>query len=319
MSWKKKLAAGTILAGAATVTIHMINKMIYFSATLDNLLSNPSGSFYEWKFGKIYYTKKGEGKPILLIHDLNTCSSSYEWNKVVDELSKSNTVYCMDLLGCGRSEKPCLTYTNFLYVQLITDFIKHVIGEKTDVIATGESGAFTIAACKNDSSIIEQIIMVNPYKLELLSKIPTKRTKIVTWLINLPIVGTFLYNILNKRDNIESLFINNYYYNTDKIDEEILKTYYEAAHSGDSSSKYLFASLKGSYTTINIPFCLQELNNSIYIIAGKENPFYKEYAEEYKVILPSIEIIDFEEAKYLPQLENPEDFIEQVNILFSIE
>ena len=94
------------------------------------------GSYYEWKFGKIYYTKKGDGKPLLLIHDLTTSSSAYEWNKVIDKFSKTNTVYCLDLLGCGRSDKPNLTYTNYLYVQLLTDFIKHVIGDKTDIIAT---------------------------------------------------------------------------------------------------------------------------------------------------------------------------------------
>ena len=187
MSWKKKLAAGTALLGLSTLTIHMINKFVYFSATLDNLLSNPSGSYYEWKFGKIYYIKKGDGKPLLLIHDLTTSSSAYEWNKVIDKFSKTNTVYCLDLLGCGRSDKPNLTYTNYLYVQLLTDFIKHVIGDKTDIIATGESGSFAIAACQNDPTIIDQIVLVNPPNIKLLSKIPSKRTKVLTRFINLPI------------------------------------------------------------------------------------------------------------------------------------
>ena len=168
MSWKKNLFIGTALAGATTLTIHLINKFIYFSATLDNLLSNPSGSYYEWKFGKIYFTKTGEGKPILLIHDLNTFSSAHEWYFIKDQLSKTNTVYCIDLLGCGRSDKPNLIYTNYLYVQLISDFIKHVIGEKCDVIATGESGSFAVAACQNDSSIIDKIIMVNPADISIL-------------------------------------------------------------------------------------------------------------------------------------------------------
>ena len=66
MSWKKNLIVGASVAGAATLTIHLINKLVYFSATLDNLLSNPSGSYYNWKFGNIYYTKSGRRK---------TCSS----------------------------------------------------------------------------------------------------------------------------------------------------------------------------------------------------------------------------------------------------
>ena len=64
--------------------------------------------------------KKGEGTPLLLVHDLNCASSNYEWKYVVDDLSKRHTVYAIDLLGCGHSDKPKMTYTNYLYVQLLT-------------------------------------------------------------------------------------------------------------------------------------------------------------------------------------------------------
>ena len=319
MSWKKKLAAGTALAGVSAVTLHMINKFIYFSATLDDLLTNPSGSYYEWRFGKIYYTKKGKGKPLLLIHDLTTYSSAYEWNKVIEHLSKNYTVFSIDLLGCGRSDKPNLTYTNYMYVQLITDFIKHVIGDKTDVIATGESGSFVLAACQNDNSIVNQIVLVNPASIELLGKIPTKRSKCLSWLINTPIIGTFVYNMLTKRSDIQALFQMDYYYDFDKVEDNIVRTYYESAHSGNASSKYLFASLTGYYTTINIPHCLESLSNSIYIITGKSNRDNIDFANEYKEILPSIEIVEMDETNYLPQLENAHEFLEQINILLSAE
>ena len=134
MNWKKKLATYASLTVLATFIIHIINKLIYFMSTIDNLLGRKEGLYYEWRFGKIFYTKEGTGKPILLIHDLSACSSEYEWNRIVSDLSKTNTVYTLDLLGCGKSDKPNFTYTNFLYVQLVTDFINNVIGEKADVI-----------------------------------------------------------------------------------------------------------------------------------------------------------------------------------------
>ena len=56
--------------------------------------------------GNIYYTKCGSGKPLLLIHDLHFASSGYEWESIREQLSRSYTVYTLDLLGCGRSEKP---------------------------------------------------------------------------------------------------------------------------------------------------------------------------------------------------------------------
>lgn len=315
MSWKKNLFIGTALAGATTFTIHLINKFVYFSATLDNLLSNPSGSYYEWKFGKVYFTKIGEGKPILLIHDLNTLGSAHEWHLIKDKLAKTNTIYCIDLLGCGRSDKPNLLYTNYLYVQLISDFIKHVIGEKCDVIATGESGSFAVAACQNDSSIIDQIVMINPADIRHLAKVPSKRTKTLTRMINTPIFGTFLYNILTQKKKIEKICKEDYFYNSDLVTESLIDTYYETAHSGNASSKYLFASIAGRYTTVNVRHCLKSLNNSIFIVIGDKIKEKEESAKLYKEILPSIEIEKIDSCKYLPQMESPDYFIQTIHTL----
>lgn len=52
--------------------------------------------------------KTGTGKPILLIHDTDSGASGEEWAKVAKKLAKNNTVYTIDLLGCGRSDKPSI-------------------------------------------------------------------------------------------------------------------------------------------------------------------------------------------------------------------
>ena len=77
----------------------------------------------------------------MLVHDLEPASSSYEWHEVRKRLAKNHTVYTIDLLGFGRSEKPNLTYTNYLYVQLLSDFIKSEIGHRTDILATGDAAS----------------------------------------------------------------------------------------------------------------------------------------------------------------------------------
>ena len=97
-------------------------------------------------------------------------------NKIIDHFSATNTVYSIDLLGCGWSERPILTYTNFLYVQLLTDFIKNVIGEKTDVIVSRDSSPFVLMTCANDDTLIDRIIMINPQSLVSLAKVPSKQS-----------------------------------------------------------------------------------------------------------------------------------------------
>ncbi|MGC4018807.1 MAG: alpha/beta fold hydrolase [Muricomes sp.] len=318
MSWKKKLTSCALLGGTAIGIMHVVNKLVYHISTIDNLLFHKDEKYYDWRFGRIFYTKQGSGSPILLIHDLNVTSSAYEWTKIVDVLSRTNTVYTIDLLGCGRSDKPNLTYTNYLYVQLITDFIKHIIGDKTDIITTGESGTFVLMACANDSEIINKIIMVNPQNLVTLAKVPTKRTKVLRYVISTPIIGTFIYNMLINKRTIEGDFRSRYYYDQNKVEEKSIVTYFEASHKNNARSKHLYASIKSRYTNANIMHCLNRINNSIFIIVGNSNPENMLTANQYQNQLPSIEIVGINKAKHLPQMEVSKEFIEQVKILFEI-
>ena len=135
MKTKNKLITALLLASGAAAGTALLNKYLKITATSKNLLSESQSLCYKWRFGNIHYTKTGTGKPLLLIHDLDYASSGVEWEYLIPMLKDNYTVYTIDLLGCGRSEKPNLTYTNFLYVQLINDFIKSEIGRRTNVIA----------------------------------------------------------------------------------------------------------------------------------------------------------------------------------------
>ena len=316
MSWKKNLALGSAAIGITTLTLHMINKLIYNSALSDST-DTLSGFHYKWKFGNIYYTKQGNGSNLLLIHDWSCYSSSIAWDQVVEELSAFYTVYTIDLLGCGHSDKPNITYTSYMYVQLINDFIKDVIKGNTDIVATGISGAFVIGACQNNSSMINRIILVNPENMEKLSKSPSKISKAWAKIINTPVFGTFLYNIMTKKEEIKKLFYDEYYFNKNNVDEFLLDLYYKNAHTSHADCKYLYSSMIGRYITMNVAHCLKSINNSIFIIAGNGDWANNIHADEYKLILPAIEIMEIENTKHLPQLERHREFIEQVNILLS--
>lgn len=319
MSWKKKLSLATVLVGTSLGTMHVINRLFTYIATADNMLNKENFEYYEWRFGKIAYKKTGHGSPLLLVHDLDVLYSSHEWDKIVNELSKTNTVYSIDLLGCGCSDHPVFTYTNFLYVQLITDFIKHVIGEKTDVIVSGDSSSFVLMACANNNTIINRIAMINPGNLVSLAKIPTKYTRIIRYLLFTPILGTFIYNMLVNKRTISRNFMSALFYDQNKVNEKDILFCFEASHKDKAHSKYLYACKKSRFTNANVLCCLSKLSNSIFIIVGNSNPENMLSASQYQNELPSIEIVGINETKQLPHVEKSEEFIEQIQILFSEE
>ena len=313
---KHKFLTFAALMTGATVAVHFINRTVAAAAQLKQMLHISNEHYFEWRFGNIYYTKKGAGSPILLIHDTLPGSSGYEWNKIEEELTVEHTVYTIDLLGCGRSDKSGITYTNFVYVQMICDFIRNVIGQKTDVIASGLSGSFVAMACHNEKELFNKIMLVNPPSLTQLKQMPTQKDRLLKLALEIPVFGTLVYHMIVSRDNVNNLFIEKMYYNPFHVDSQMTDAYYEAAHKGGYYTRFLYSSLIAKYMNINISHALKALDNSIYIVEGEAEPNGKAITKDYCAANPAIEVSVLKETKHLPHVEAPDAFLEQVKIFF---
>lgn len=302
------------LAGLATVSIHILNRVQYSLTTTKKIINTPEDKYYEWRFGKIRYTQKGNGVPILLLHDLTAGSSSYEFHKIVDQLSKNHEVYTIDFLGYGLSDKPNMTYTNYLYVQLVIDFIKNVIRHRADIIASGDSAPIAVMACHNDPEVFNRLIFINPQNLYNLNHIPSKHTKLMKLLLETPILGTFIFNLLTCQTMFEKDFENQYFFDRQKIKEEYINSYMEASHLTDYNSKFAFASYIGKYMNANIIHPLKEINHSIFIIGGSEKEDNDTILENYQYYNNAIEIHSIPDTKQLPHMEAPEEVLKQLEI-----
>ena len=111
------------------------------------------------------------------------------------------------------------------------------------------------------------------------------------------------------------MLIDDCYYKGHLVSNNTLNSYYHSAHLNNGQGKYLLASINGHYTNINIVPALKKINNSICLIGGKEHDHMDEIIDEYKSFNSSIESAYISNSKYLPQMENPEKFLELVNII----
>ena len=84
------------------------------------------------------YKQEGLGRPLILLHGLPTYS--YLWRNITPGLTYGNTIYSLDLMGFGLSEKPQnQTYSIETYVSQLTKFIENFHLEH--VIAGHDIGA----------------------------------------------------------------------------------------------------------------------------------------------------------------------------------
>ena len=303
---KKSTKFLLLTIGTAITGIYVYNRFIEKTATKHNLLSDLSGEYYTWKHGKIYYTKSGNGSPLLLIHDINSSASSEEWKKIIHRFEKNHTVYTLDLLGCGRSDKPAMEYTNYLYVQLLKDFIKDIIQEKTTVVATNISASSVILTNNIDSELFDKMIFINPVSLKQLNIIPNDKTKLLKRIIELPFIGTFIYNIMNNSKKIDKAFRTEYYENAHLISSSIEDIYYESAHLKQSKGKYLYSSIIGNYLNNSAAHAVKNISTPTLIIGSRELNNYNSDLDDYDKLNENITITKLTNGNLYPHLEIPD-------------
>lgn len=314
-NYKKLLNAG-IISSALLFTTWGINKLIFLRAGMKDMLFCENKHQYSWRFGNIFYTKKGSGSPLLLIHELKCTASADEWKSLINQLSINHTIYALDLIGCGRSEKPKMTYTNYIYVQLINNFIKDVIGAKTDVITSGSSSNIAIMGCYSEPDLYRRIMMVNPSSMKDMAKYPKTNHKTLKYLVELPLIGTTIYNIANSHGTIFKEYKKKTLY-PDIHTQKDVDTMYESSHLGGPSARYLYASERSHFTNINMLHALKKLNHSMCIIGGKDLKDIEDTIKDYVAINPSIETELVDNCKQYPHIEQTDAFSDLCSIYLS--
>ncbi len=233
----------SIVLGTALVLIEAFNRFVFHLMDEKSSLSCEEGSFHDFSRGRFFYKKidcsteneeKEKKDPILLIHELSPAASADCCEELARQLSKKRTVYTMDLLGCGRSAKPPITYVNFLYVLQVSEMVREIIGRPVHLVAEKNSGAIAIAAARYSPDLISRITLLNPTALENEKKIPDTRSRIAKKIIESPIIGSLIYHIAFSKST--------------------------SAHMGGETARYLYASMTGFYTHYDVDWMLGDLD-----------------------------------------------------------
>ena len=88
---------------------------------------------------RVHYFVGGKGKPLVLIHGLG--ARSEDWMPEMPAYAKNGfRVYAIDLLGCGRTDRPDIAYTIGQQADLIYGFLGAMKVDKADVIGWSMGG-----------------------------------------------------------------------------------------------------------------------------------------------------------------------------------
>ena len=106
MQWRKKMVVDGAVGGVKLRAAAAYDGVATTGAEpLDNPIGGELGEIL-WRGHRIAYSRQGQGTPVLLVHGLHAGASSLEWRHTVPALVDRHTVFTVDLLGFGRSDRP---------------------------------------------------------------------------------------------------------------------------------------------------------------------------------------------------------------------
>jgi len=306
-----KLFTTGLLIGGVLGTMTVVNRVTEtIAGELDTVLTGEERR-YPWKYGDMFYEVKGarEAKPLLLIHSFGPGASSYEWRKNIDVLSTQFRVYVVDLLGFGLSDHPVIDYNTEVFTDLVGDFIREVIGKPTVVVAHGMSCAFVIADAYRHAKYYDRLVLVSPPPTMLQESAPGPVRGALGFVLRLPIVGQFVYNLLTSRQAISGYYNRQGFHNPGLITEELVEYVYTTAHQ--PNSRYALISFLSDSSTVDVHEATARLQMPVIVVVGREGEGMfsaSEVGDAFKHVNARIEVHILAKCSYQLQDEQAVHF-----------
>ena len=185
---------------------------------------------YRWKEWDLSYSVAGEGEPLVLVHGVYAGASSLEFRNNFRELSKNFRVYALDLLGCGRSERPDRRYGPEDVTLQVEDFVREEVGGRAHLVASSLSAALAVPAAVRSPRLFNKLVLICPTGYGTLDRPSGMLGDVVYGLFRAPVLGNTLYHLIVSRRGLRYFLQGMTYDDPDLVTEELVEDYYRTTH-----------------------------------------------------------------------------------------
>jgi pimeloyl-ACP methyl ester carboxylesterase len=268
------------------------------------MLGGEPGEFL-WRRHRVAFTRHGNGSPVLLVHGLYAGASSFEWRHTVPALAARHTVFALDLLGFGRSDRPAARYTPGLYQALIADVVSTVVREPCAVVASSLSAAQLIALAARDPRYIASMALVAPTGVAYLREPAPSGPAATRLLLRAPLLGNIVYKRLTSparmRDRLMAMYADDRL-----VTPALVEAYVRSARQ--PGAKQAVAALLSGRLNVDVRAAVRRLRLPTLLLWGdlaRQNPVA--HAHAFRVLKHDLEWTLVHEAGDLPQDERSDE------------
>jgi pimeloyl-ACP methyl ester carboxylesterase len=250
--------------------------------------------------------------PMILLHGFGT--SIGHWRQNLTELSQQHTVYALDMLGFGASEKAVAHYNVALWVEQVYEFWQTFIRKPVVLIGNSIGSLVCLAAAAAHPDMVKGVVMISLPDLTLEEEATPKALRPVVAALKSLILSPWLLKSLFpliRRPNIVRSWAAIAYANPAAVTDELLDILVGPAQ--DRGSAQAFCAILRAMTSARfgprVKTILQNLDIPMLLIWGREDRMIpKKFArpEQYTCCNPNLKLIEVD-AGHCPHDESPEE------------
>lgn len=264
---------------------------------------------YRWRGHRIRYVVQGDGPPMLLVHSIHAAAGRHEWRFIAAALADTATCYVIDLLGFGASDRPDASYTAQLYIDLLTDFLRDVVGKPAAIVGSSLGGTYAIAIAAAHPELVTRVVAIGPAGVSRLTTPGGRANRAVQAMFRNPVVGTRLFNAVTSRTSIR-FFMGGIYADRSMLTPSTIDLFYNAArHAG---ARFAPAAFVGMQLNHDIRRALPALRCPLLLVWGDQatqTPLKE--AAAVRALAPQASFVVLTGGD-LPHEESPEAFLAAV-------
>jgi pimeloyl-ACP methyl ester carboxylesterase len=190
-----------------------------------------------WRGWRVRYTHLRGGKeggkdhaPMLFLHGFG--SSLAQWQENLVPLSRSRTVYALDLIGFGGSEKAVAPYKISFWVEQLYEFWHTFIQEPIVLVGHSLGALVALTAATVHPDMVQNLVLATlpAARQELLPTLPTWVQSIAgeaeSFFASPLLIGA-LFQLINRPKTIRSI-LRAIYVNKERVTEELVESFLAA-------------------------------------------------------------------------------------------
>lgn len=248
--------------------------------------------------------------PLILLHGFG--ASIGHWRHNLEVLGRSHTVYALDMIGFGASEKAATSYNVELWVEQVYDFWKTFIGQPVVLVGNSIGSLISLVAAATHPDMVKGIVMISLPDPSLEQEmIPTAMQPLVRGIKSILTSRLILKPIFYfvRRPSVLRFWASFAYKNPQAITDELIDILAGPPQDRGSARAFraLFKATTGGNFSPSVKKILPNLTIPMLLIWGKKDRFVPpKLAHQFVAYNQKLQLLYLEDVGHCPQDESPE-------------